>query len=149
MNFVLSYAHKASKAAMLTQDQAIEALNKYTKQVQGELGCEIFVDLKADKQKNNRSRIKIKGFNYTTYQLVLVAHGHRAELALGISQDQIEKGDLDQRPDVSHLCHNPWCIKYEHLFIEPSVINRNRNVCKGPDVYIHVPRCLSITMKLK
>ena len=32
--------------------------------------------------------------------------------------------------DVSHLCHNSLCIRFDHLSLEPPVINSNRKVCK-------------------
>ena len=28
--------------------------------------------------------------------------------------------------DVSHICHNKRCVKYDHLALEPSYINKER-----------------------
>jgi hypothetical protein len=35
----------------------------------------------------------------------------------------------DRGLDVSHLCHNPLCVRPEHLSYEPHWVNRNRTKC--------------------
>lgn len=37
----------------------------------------------------------------------------------------------DKSFHVSHLCHNKTCIKIQHLSLEPTEINSNRNRCKA------------------
>ena len=32
--------------------------------------------------------------------------------------------------DVSHICHNKLCIKYDHLVLEPAHINKEREHCR-------------------
>lgn len=37
---------------------------------------------------------------------------------------------LSRSHHVSHLCHNPSCIKFSHLSYEPPKINNSRQICK-------------------
>lgn len=46
--------------------------------------------------------------------------------------------------DVSHLCHNPLCIKAEHLILEPHSVNMERMGCKIRQqcTRAHFPLCI-------
>ena len=46
--------------------------------------------------------------------------------------------------DVSHLCHNPKCIKPEHLTFEPHSTNLDRIVCRQRKrcTGSHLPLCI-------
>ena len=37
--------------------------------------------------------------------------------------------DLNPKGDVSHLCHNSVCVSLDHLSLEDSSINKNRQIC--------------------
>lgn len=39
--------------------------------------------------------------------------------------------DLPLGYDVSHICHNTLCVKYEHLSLEPHEVNNSRQLCKN------------------
>lgn len=57
----------------------------------------------------------------------------------------------------SHLCHEPYCVRVDHLILEPQDVNLDRNNCSGPilasrgasDVIIvstceHDPPCINL-----
>lgn len=45
--------------------------------------------------------------------------------------------------DVSHLCHNEYCINPSHLCLEHHNINLSRNLCQGAPNCKHNPPCLA------
>jgi hypothetical protein len=87
-------------------------------------------------------KIRIDGFNYSLHKLVLVAHGHRPELALGLKPQVLPAHVRDLHPQGSHLCHDRECGNYKHLCIESQAENRARQHCAGPPTCTHIPPCL-------
>jgi hypothetical protein len=47
--------------------------------------------------------------------------------------------DLFSEMQVSHRCHNRWCINTDHLSYEPTSVNKDRHICRG----IFPTRCKS------
>lgn len=43
---------------------------------------------------------------------------------------------------VSHLCHNEWCMKWEHHVLEPLNVNKGRMGCPGGAHCHHTIRCI-------
>lgn len=43
---------------------------------------------------------------------------------------------------VSHLCHNNWCMNWEHHVLEPLAVNKARNGCPGGPSCRHRTKCL-------
>lgn len=52
---------------------------------------------------------------------------HRLAYMLNIPAFNIQPADHE----VSHICHQPRCCKFEHLSFEPHAINVQRNTCKA------------------
>lgn len=52
--------------------------------------------------------------------------------------------DIPRQMDVSHLCHNPKCVRLGHLSLEPHNVNMTRLECKNLGFCIknHDPPCL-------
>lgn len=69
---------------------------------------------------------------------------HRAAYMLKKHEINIPKYDNDNNQlDVSHLCHNAWCVNTEHLVLEPHFINSERTMCKTSNNCIgHTPECM-------
>ena len=46
--------------------------------------------------------------------------------------------------EVSHLCHEPRCIRRDHLVFEPKDVNRERDHCKNQNLctHNHFPFCI-------
>lgn len=57
--------------------------------------------------------------------------GHRYRLYAHRAVVLFKSGYLDIPEDVevSHLCHNKQCVRYDHLIIESHEINNNRQNC--------------------
>lgn len=72
---------------------------------------------------------------------------HRLAYMLSV---KILKNDLPhvnehgERLDVSHICHNPICIRPQHLILETHTINMERMGCKMRGICTkgHFPYCL-------
>ena len=54
------------------------------------------------------------------------------------------KNSQGERLDVSHICHNPICLKPEHLILEPHSLNMDRMGCRMRNLCTkdHHPHCL-------
>lgn len=66
-------------------------------------------------------------------------------LSVKVLRDQMPMFNADgERLDVSHLCHNPICIRPEHLHLEPHSVNMERMGCKMRHQCTrnHFPLCL-------
>ena len=52
--------------------------------------------------------------------------------------------DVPQGTEVSHLCHEPRCIRGDHLVAEPHEVNLERITCKKQNrcTYNHYPFCI-------
>lgn len=48
----------------------------------------------------------------------------------------------DQSLTVSHLCHNNWCMNWEHHVLESLEVNKARNGCPGGPHCHHRVKCL-------
>ena len=59
--------------------------------------------------------------------------GHRYRLYAHRAVFLHESGllSIPDELEMSHLCHNKQCVRYDHLIIEPHVINNNRQHCKA------------------
>jgi hypothetical protein len=45
-------------------------------------------------------------------------------------------------PQASHLCHQAWCIRPDHITIETPQQNSLRNFCHATNACDHTPKCL-------
>ncbi|KAL8278697.1 hypothetical protein RQP46_008989 [Phenoliferia psychrophenolica] len=65
----------------------------------------------------------------------LSVEGNDPDPRMEMELDGIEGAsqDVDRKEvhELSHLCHNPKCVRPIHLALEPRSINRRRNECKG------------------
>ncbi len=52
--------------------------------------------------------------------------------------------ELPQNMEVSHRCHNPRCVRVDHLVLEPHATNRDRAQCQlqGRCEGTHAPHCI-------
>lgn len=67
---------------------------------------------------------------------------HRLKYAL---DNDIHVDSYPSGWDISHLCHNPRCLRSEHLHLEPHTINNNRIHCKNADFctsHVGHPDCM-------
>ena len=46
--------------------------------------------------------------------------------------------------ECSHLCHEPRCVRIDHLILEPHATNSQRNHChlEGKCTGLHTPNCI-------
>lgn len=49
---------------------------------------------------------------------------------------------LDSNLTISHLCHQPTCIKAKHITFEGISMNQSRSGCAGPGRCLHNPECI-------
>jgi len=53
-------------------------------------------------------------------------YAHRLSYAAAHGIDSLP---IDRKSHVSHLCHNPRCVRPDHLVVESDLKNRSRNQC--------------------
>ena len=72
-----------------------------------------------------------------------VHYAHRLVYMLGRRWTSIPVY-LDVVMGVSHLCHEPRCVRFDHLTLEPKEINGDRVHCKNQGVCTgtHLPACI-------
>lgn len=94
-------------------------------------GC-VLVQKVANRDENGYIQIPPVGFLdiHRTGKKTRMQNAHRLVIIAYKSEEEIRRllWDLEQ---ASHICHEPRCIKEEHLCVEPKNQNEDRKGCKG------------------
>lgn len=56
-------------------------------------------------------------------------------------QVRLDKHNAHPELQASHLCHNPHCLNWRHVALEPKQVNESRKFC-GPSNCRHVKKCV-------
>nr|QCT85682.1 putative homing endonuclease [uncultured Rhizophydiales] len=69
--------------------------------------------------------------NQYLHHIALIAADRKNELKAVVATNKSLSQNDHNRLQVSHLCHNSYCVNHNHLVVEAAKDNLARNSCKG------------------